>query len=154
MRDVFGGGRGYDNWGGEGFFQSQEEKDNMDRSSKGYVYGQTKVHIYGGEIGTEEGVLQGYGNVFGGGNEGFVYSATGQKVGTDRSDEHLMNGVPTDGGGFYYEGGNKADTLTTDCYVEVAPRCKVLSGTLSFTANAEKAPSGLPNLRRPPSNQR
>ena len=138
MRDVFGGGRGYDNWGGEGFFQSQEEKDNMDRSSKGYVFGQTKVHIYGGEIGTEEGVLQGYGNVFGGGNEGFIYSATGQKVGSDRSDEHLTNGVPTDGGGFYYEGGSKTNPLTTDCYVEIAPRCKVLSGTLSFTANAEK----------------
>lgn len=138
MRDVFGGGRGYDNWGGEGFFQSQEEKDNMDRSSKGYVFGQTKVHIYGGEIGTEEGVLQGYGNVFGGGNEGFVYSATGQKRGTDRSDEHLTNGVPTDGGGFYYQDGDKTKPLTTDCYVEVAPRCKVLSGTLSFTANAEK----------------
>lgn len=138
MRDVFGGGRGYDNWGGEGFFQSQEEKDNMDRSSKGYVFGQTKVHIYGGEIGTEEGVLHGYGNVFGGGNEGFVYSATGQKVGTDRSDDHLTNGVPKDGGGFYYQDGDKAKPLTTDCYVEVAPRCKVLSGTLSFTANAEK----------------
>ena len=138
MRDVFGGGRGYDNWGGEGFFQSQEEKDNMDRSSKGYVFGSTAVHIYGGEIGTEEGVLQGYGNVFGGGNEGFVYSATGQKVGSDRSDEHLTNGVPTDGGGFYYEDGDKSKPLTTDCYVEVAPRCKVLSGTLSFTANAEK----------------
>ena len=138
MRDVFGGGRGYDNWGGEGFFQSQEEKDNMDRSSKGYVFGSTAVHIYGGEIGTEEGVLHGYGNVFGGGNEGFVYSATGKKVGTDRSDDHLTNGIPTDGGGFYYQDGDKSKPLTTDCYVEVAPRCKVLSGTLTFTANAEK----------------
>ena len=127
MRDVFGGGRGYDNWGGDGWM-TEEEKKTMDRSSKGYVFGSTNVHIYGGEIGTEAGVLLGYGNVFGGGNEGFVYSATGKKVGSDRSDEHLTNGIPTDGGGFYYVGGNKSNPLTRDCYVEVSPMCKVKTG--------------------------
>ena len=127
MRDVFGGGRGYDNWGGDGWM-TEEEKKTMDRSSKGYVFGSTNVHIYGGEIGTEAGVLLGYGNVFGGGNEGFVYSATGKKVGSDRSDEHLTNGMPTDGGGFYYVGGNKSNPLTRDCYVEVSPMCKVKTG--------------------------
>ena len=125
MRDVFGGGRGYDNWGGEGYFQSEKEKNEMDRSSRGYVFGSTAVHIYGGEIGTEEGVLQGYGNVFGGGNEGFVYSTTGAKVGKDRSDEHLTNGIPADGGGYYYTDGDKTKPLSHDCYVEVAPQCQV-----------------------------
>ena len=127
MRDVFGGGRGYDNWGGEGWM-TEDEKLTMDRSSKGYVFGQTNVHIHGGEIGTTEGVLQGYGNVFGGGNEGFVYSDKGKKVGSDRNDEHLTYGVPTDGGGFYYKDGDEDLPLTRDCYVEVAPECKVKPG--------------------------
>ena len=135
MRDVFGGGRGYDNWGGEGYM-TDAERVTMDRSSKGYVFGQTNVHIYGGEIGTEANVLQGHGNVFGGGNEGFVYSATGKKVGSDRSDEHLTEGVPTDGGGFYYESGDKTKELTRDCYVEIAPKCKVIdAGGVTIGSN-------------------
>lgn len=149
MRDVFGGGRGYDNWNGEGYFQSDEEKNNMDRSSKGYVFGSTDVHIRGGEIGTEEGMLKGYGNVFGGGNEGYVYSTTGKKVGTDRSDEHLTKGKPTDGGGFYYVNpvtsvdSNGKTVLTSDeglshdCYIAIEPYCKVIAngGISGFTAN-------------------
>ena len=51
MRNVFGGGRGYDNWGREGWM-SEEEKLTMDRSSKGFVFGSTDVNIRGGEIGT------------------------------------------------------------------------------------------------------
>ena len=106
MRDVFGGGRGYDNWGGEGWM-SEEEKETMDKSSKGYVFGSTNVKIYGGEVGTETNVLKGYGNVFGGGNEGFVYSAIGTK---DNSD------------GYY----KKTDTkLSEDCIVRIEPACKV-----------------------------
>ena len=149
MRNVFGGGRGYDNWNGEGYFQSDEERDNMDRSSKGYVFGSTDVHIRGGEIGTEAGVLLGYGNVFGGGNEGYVYSSTGKKVGSDRSDEHLTNGKPTDGGGFYYINPvttvNNGTTvlssdhgLSRDCYIVIEPYCKVIAddGISGFTANA------------------
>jgi len=136
MRDVFGGGRGYDNWGGEGWM-TDEEKLTMDRSSKGYVFGQTNVHIYGGEVGTETGVLQGYGNVFGGGNEGFVYSSTGKKVGSDRNDQHLTDGVPTDGGGFYYIDGDKTKSLTRDCYVEIAPKCKVTdTGGITIGSNS------------------
>ena len=146
MRDVFGGGRGYDNWNGEGYFQSEEEKQNMDRSSKGYVFGSTDVHIRGGEIGTEAGVLLGYGNVFGGGNEGFVYSATGVKTGEQESDDQLVNGVPKTGGGFYYENpvvdgnGNltNSDGLSRDCYIAIEPYCKVTAagGISGFTANA------------------
>ena len=106
MRDVFGGGRGYDNWGGEGWM-SEEEKETMDKSSKGYVFGSTNVRIYGGEVGTVTNVLKGYGNVFGGGNEGFVYSAIGTK---DNSD------------GYY----KKTDTkLSEDCIVRIEPACKV-----------------------------
>ena len=63
-RNVFGGGRGYDNLGGHGSF-------NCD----GYVFGQTEVHIHGGEIGTVSGVADGDGNVFGGCDIGHVYSA-------------------------------------------------------------------------------
>ena len=126
MRDVFGGGRGYDNWNGEGWFQSEEEKQNMDRSSKGYVFGTTDVRIRGGEIGTEEGILHGYGNVFGGGNEGFVYSPTGVKTGEQVSDDQLVNGVPTGGGGFYYKNGNTSQGLTLDCNVSIEPYCKVI----------------------------
>ena len=127
-RNVFGGGRGYDNWNGEGFFKDEDEKNSMDRSSKGYVFGSTDVHIRGGEIGTEEGMLKGYGNVFGGGNEGFVYSGTGVKKGTDRSDERLTNGKPTDGGGFYYIDGNISNNLSLDCNITVEPYCKVKDG--------------------------
>ena len=107
LRDVFGGGRGFDNWGGEGWM-SEDEKKTMDLSSKGYVFGKTEVRILGGKVGTEEGVADGYGNVFGGGNIGFVYSAEGKKSADD---------------GYYY----KAGILTEDCSVLVAPYCQVKS---------------------------
>lgn len=105
MRDVFGGGRGYDNWSGEGYM-TDAEKLTMDKSSKGYVFGSTDVHIYGGEIGTAANVLKGYGNVFGGGNEGFVYSATGTKSAD----------------GYYRDG---SSNLSADCKIAVEPQCKV-----------------------------
>ena len=78
-RDVFGGGRGMDSWGGDGTMymdakvvEALEAKGLM---CKGYVFGQTEVAIHGGEVGTDEGVAKGEGNVFGGGDIGFVYSA-------------------------------------------------------------------------------
>ena len=70
-RNVYGGGRGTDNLGGHGSL-------NCD----GYVFGQTEVHIHGGEIGTVSGLADGDGNVFGGGDEGFVYSAYEKADGT------------------------------------------------------------------------
>ena len=135
MRDVFGGGRGYDNWNGEGFFQSEEEKQNMDRSSKGYVFGSTDVHIRGGEVGTEEGLIRDFGNVFGGGNEGFVYSDKGVKIGEQESDDKLVNGIPATGGGFYYknpvvDGNGKLSSsggLSLDCDISIEPYCKVIA---------------------------
>ncbi|MBO6125150.1 MAG: hypothetical protein J6P55_04735 [Bacteroidaceae bacterium] len=63
-RNVFGGGRGYDNLGKHGTLFCD-----------GYVFGQTEVHIHGGEIGTVAGLADGDGNVFGGCDIGYVYSA-------------------------------------------------------------------------------
>ncbi len=134
MRDVFGGGRGYDNWGGNGWM-TQNEAETLDLSSKGYVFGSTDVHIRGGEVGTDAGVLRGYGNVFGGGNEGFVFSATGQKVGTKVSDDQRTNGLPNGGGGYYYKNGNTNEGLTLDCHVDVEPYCLVIADEgIDFTA--------------------
>ena len=96
FHDVFGGGRGY---------------DNLNRVSaigtSGYVFGSTEVLIHGGEIGTESGMALGYGNVFGGGNIGYVYSSKGEKSLTD---------------GYYYDA---EDKLTEDCRVVIKPYCKV-----------------------------
>ncbi|MBR3110401.1 MAG: hypothetical protein IKH35_04360 [Prevotella sp.] len=70
-RNVFGGGRGYDNLSGNGSLHDD-----------GYVFGQTEVSIHGGQIGTASGVADGDGNVFGGGDLGFVYSAYENSDGT------------------------------------------------------------------------
>ena len=143
MRNVFGGGRGYDNWNGEGWM-SDIEKETMDLSSKGYVFGSTEVHIHGGEVGTTENSLLGFGNVFGGGDEGFVYSATGTKHGTPVSDTEYQQGFPTGGGGYYYEDNedhewveNDKSTwiMTPDCTVSIKPFCKVTGEGLSIDRN-------------------
>ena len=62
--NVFGGGRGYDNLNNHGSLNSD-----------GYVFGQTEVRIHGGEIGNKAELSDSVGNVFGGGDIGFVYSA-------------------------------------------------------------------------------
>ena len=143
MRDVFGGGRGYDNWGGEGWM-TDEEKETMDKSSKGYVFGSTNVRIRGGEVGTEQGAFHGYGNVFGGGNEGFVYSATGKKMGTPKRDDQLVNGKPSDGGGFYYTSGVINNGLSLDCNVEVEPYCKVFGSSVTIGSDTYPVGSYVP----------
>lgn len=144
MRDVFGGGRGFDNWNGEGYM-TPEENLTMDKSSKGYVFGSTEVRIRGGEIGTREGVQKGYGNVFGGGNVGFVYSATGTKKGerTTIAMENLENGLPKDGGGYYYKvwSGSGSGELSLDCNVVVEPYCEVTAdGGFGTHAKGEFVP--------------
>ena len=67
-RNVFGGGRGYNYLGEGGTLYSD-----------GYVFGQTRVNIRGGEVGNAElGTNEernDNGNVFGGGDIGYVYSA-------------------------------------------------------------------------------
>ena len=112
LQDVFGGGRGF---------------DNLNRFSSigtgGYVFGLTDVNIHGGEVGTVNGVKDGYGNVFGGGNLGFVYSGYGTKNSSD---------------GYYY---NSSDLLTEDSRVIVAPACQVLCGE-SITLNSHNYTAG------------
>ena len=101
-RNVFGGGKGYNilGYGGiHGFY------------TDGYVFGQTEVHIHGGEIGTEAGLAEGYGNVFGGGDVGFVYG-----LGTATNES---TGSP---GHVYYK---KGDQLTEDCKVVIAPMLQI-----------------------------
>ena len=96
LRNVFGGGRGFNNLGQKGTF-----------GTDGYVFGSTDVRIRGGEIGTQRGLADGYGNVFGGGDIGFVYSGTGTKGGD----------------GYYYQSG----TMTEDCKVVIEPMAKAES---------------------------
>ena len=117
MQDVFGGGRGF---------------DNLNRRSAlgtgGYVFGLTDVNIYGGEVGTVAGVANGYGNVFGGGNLGYVYSGLGTKNTTD---------------GYYYN--SSTGLLTEDCRVIVAPACQVLCGeTITLNGNTYTAGQYVP----------
>ncbi len=139
-RNVFGGGRGYNNLGEGGTLYSD-----------GYVFGQTEVHVHGGTIGTAKELARENGNVFGGGDIGYVYSAyeqngklyVGIKDGVRYNDEW-------EGYYYAYEKGTEAYepapvpvtppasdenwvmdgteyVLTEDCKVLVEPRCKVLT---------------------------
>ncbi len=136
MRNVFGGGRGFDNWGGDGTkFMSEEVLATLDKSVKGFVFGSTDVHIRGGEVGTVYNVTHGgYGNVFGGGDVGYVYSATGTKKGVRKTQalSEMTNGLPNDGGGYYYSKWVEEDRiqceLSLDCNVVVEPYCQVKPG--------------------------
>ena len=115
LRNVFGGGRGKDSWGGDGTkYMDADLVATLDLKAKGYVFGKTEVDIYGGEVGTSEGVALGYGNVFGAGDIGCVYSATGTKSGVRYDDGNE---------GYYYNGSK----LTEDCKVLVEPWCKANS---------------------------
>ena len=114
QRNVFGGGKGYNIFGygqGQGTLYTD-----------GYVFGRTEVDIYGGEIGTDQGLAQGYGNVFGGGDIGYVYSPS---VLSAKTQEKINTGAP----GHYYYYDNDGN-LTEDCKVVIAPRLQVknLSG--------------------------
>ena len=139
-RNVFGGGRGYNNLGEQGTLYSD-----------GYVFGQTEVRIHGGEIGTNKELALDNGNVFGGGDIGYVYSAYELADGTLR--RGIQAGARYDGlyEGYYYEhAGKKKDgtdedatgfimysgderKLTEDCKVLVEPHCKVKPGNSSVT---------------------
>ena len=134
-QNVYGGGRGFDNLSRVGSLHSS-----------GYVFGQTEVHIHGGEIGTVAGVADGDGNVFGGGDVGHVYSAyenapadvaaygpygQGVKIGERYADAHQ---------GYYFKHTFLEDEtrdafimdgteniFTEDCKVLVEPHLKVTS---------------------------
>ena len=130
LRNVFGGGRGKDSWGGDGTkYMSSDLVATLDMKCKGYVFGQTEVNIFGGEVGTDEGVAQGLGNVFGGGDEGSVYSALeidgnlriGQKNGERYKDATQGYYYLHDGTNYIMNGSNY--TFTEDCKVLVEPHC-------------------------------
>ena len=135
LRHVFGGGRGYDNLGGVGHLYSD-----------GYVFGKTDVNIYGGEVGTDEGMANGYGNVFGGGDVGYVYGAlmdpkdgliVGIKDGERYDDKwegyyykykkgtdpYTPGTKPTDGDSNWVKEDGEF-VLTEDCKVLVEPWCR------------------------------
>jgi hypothetical protein len=111
LRNVYGGGKGYNIFG-----YGQQGTLYMD----GYVFGQTEVHVHGGEIGTTEGVAEGYGNVFGGGDIGYVYSPS---IYSDKTKAKIGTGSP---GHIYYYGAD--GKLTEDCKVVIAPYLQVKNG--------------------------
>ena len=117
LRNVFGGGKGYNIWG-----YGQQGTLYTD----GYVFGQTEVQIHGGEIGTEEGVADGYGNVFGGGDIGYVYS----KGYFDPKSRVTSTGSP--GHTYYYYTDENGDNLVEDCKVVVAPYLQVKGASITY----------------------
>ena len=108
LRNVFGGGKGYNIFG-----YGQQGTLYMD----GYVFGQTEVHIHGGEIGTDEGLTEGYGNVFGAGDIGYVYSPS---INSTKTKQKIGTGSP--GHIYYYDA---AGNLSEDCKVVVSPYLQV-----------------------------
>ena len=118
-RNVFGGGRGYDNLSGNGSLHDD-----------GYVFGQTEVSIHGGEIGTASGVADGDGNVFGGGDLGFVYSAYEKADGTfGRGKKDGVRYDPLYQGYYYkYENGNYVTVEVPTSYY-TAEDAEVIEGT-------------------------
>jgi len=129
-RNVFGGGRGKDSWGGDGTMYMDKSVVESLKSGglfcKGYIFGQTHVNIHGGEIGTDEGMAQGYGNVFGGCDEGTVYSALHDKsgnlhIGLKRGERYkdLYQG-------YYYESADGTSYLTSGSQLIFTEDCKVV----------------------------
>lgn len=117
LRDVFGGGRGFNNW---------KTEDKSDGNTNGFVFGKTDVNIHNGTIGTLDGMTKGYGNVFGGGNVGFVYSQ-----------------YPKETDGWYYEDyGSKK--LSEDTRVEVKAYGKALE-TVSVGSTTYAKDDYIPN---------
>ena len=162
-RNVFGGGRGQDSWGGDGtLFMDQNVVSSLRATGqfcKGYVFGQTEVNIHGGEIGTSEGMARGYGNVFGGGDIGFVYSAyeLDGKLCIGKQNGERYDGKDNSEGYYYkYEDGafktlsEGEYVLTEDCKVLVEPWCKAKTATTingeSFAAGAYVPTSALNTL--------
>ena len=114
-RNVFGGGKGYNQLGFGGGNKLYTD---------GYTFGQTQVYIHGGEIGTAETAAEdkgGYGNVFGGGDVGYVYGP-GYFI---TMDKEVKEPTGSPGHIFYYD---KNGNLTEDCKVVVAPYLQVKEG--------------------------
>ena len=149
-RNVFGGGRGYNNLGEGGTLYSD-----------GYVFGQTEVHVHGGTVGTAKELARDNGNIFGGGDIGYVYSAYEDNegnlyVGIKDGERYL-----TQYEGYYYayKKGHESYTpgslppdedpnwvkdgdeyvLTEDCKVLIEPYCKA---TAAVTVNGHAYAAG------------
>ena len=119
LRNVFGGGKGYN--------ELKYGEGNM-LYTDGYVFGQTEVLIRGGEVGTVEGARdqsKGYGNVFGGGDIGYVYGL-GKK----------SNEGTTSPSHYYYYDAN--GNLTEDCKVVVSPYLQVKADELTINNHKYK----------------
>ena len=129
-RNVFGGGRGYNNLGTHGTLDCD-----------GFIFGQTEVHVYGGEVGTLAGVARGDGNVFGGGDVGYVYSAYNKddKVAFGKK-KGVRYGEGVGNEGYYYKYENGAFVegypLTEDCKVVIEPWAKVKPDQGNVTINS------------------
>lgn len=125
--DVFGGGRGYS------YDLTGNQIVGKTLYIDGYVFGKTNVEIYRGTIGTDESLALGHGNVFGGGNIGYVYS----------------RGVKSNGGdgqikGHYYHTGDdpytadKTETTsdrTEDCRVHIAAGALVTANSVTINSH-------------------
>lgn len=119
-RDVFGGGRGFSYT-----LAGALEVENIYYSS-GFVFGKTEVNLHRGNVGTDATLKDGAGNVFGGGNIGYVYSVQGKK---DVSTGH------------YYDGeGN----LTEDCKVLITPVTVALYDNIRIGENIYNAGDFVP----------
>ena len=124
LQNVYGGGKGYNALGYGG---------SHNLNTDGAIFGQTRVTIHGGTIGTEKGVSEAkepgkVGNVFGGGDAGLIYSAYteghghiafGKKIGSRYDDNK-------EGAYYKYEDGdfvtvNGENVLTEDCKVLIEP---------------------------------
>ncbi|MDO5447055.1 MAG: hypothetical protein Q4F34_04660 [Prevotellaceae bacterium] len=120
--DAFGGGRGY----------SYDNNGKMQYgtlfNTDGFVFGKTDINIYRGTIGTSETIKESngsHGNVFGGGNVGYVYSGNGKKYessveGDDEDGNYYkvedVNATPPV---FVVANGNKSLTEDTRVNVQV-----------------------------------
>lgn len=93
--NLFGGGRGY-SYDADGALIL-----GANLHSDGFVFGSIKIRVNGGNIGTEDAVLAGKANLFGGGDMGYLFSLNGIQ-GTD---------------GYWYKDG----VLTHDIDVLVSP---------------------------------
>ena len=113
LHNVFGGGKGYN---------KLKYGVGHELYTDGYVFGQTEVYIHGGEIGTAAGSksANSYGNVFGAGDIGYVYSR-GYEYSRTQNKE---TGSP---GHIYYYKPN-TNELTEDCKVIVSPYLQVKPG--------------------------
>ena len=150
LRNVFGGGRGQDSWGGNGTkFMDDKLVASLEADGlfcAGYVFGQTEVNIYGGEVGTDAGMAQGFGNVFGGCDEGTVISAYenadgvlcyGEKIGVRYgADAHDGYYFKKENGAFLTVDGH--NVYTEDCKVLVEPWLQVKTTPITYPESGGK----------------